>query len=418
MPIYTRLQVPSFDLNWLVLPKDDAVVLIPGGGGAGKTGVKNIVQVAKPTKSGVFEFLQSYDTGLKLCTSVTSGLVEKADSNITIVCLGFDDGSCTLLEAFKLAEESTQIQFKELTSFQADFSPEYSCVNCSQIFSNGTVATGGEDGICRFWKLSHNDEEWTVVKEADLSTQNGSVTSINIHPFKPWICIASKDGSILVVNIDTFTTIGNAISIDAGSGGSSQALKLECRGACFSNSGNNLFTLQCARRGSSSHLVKWTISSSPKEEQKDTSSQSPEKDVNGEAIVKLNIIPERVFVVSQGPSSCLCSSPIPSKGLSPGSDDESCIAVGASDGSITIVRQKNLLKVLSCSCHEFPVTGMAFSPMPLDDDGQLLLSCSADYALAVNRVTTFDISKHFVWMTVFIMMILIAYMFYINRSNL
>lgn len=214
MSIYTKLQVPSFDLNWLVLPNSgDVVVLIPGGGGSSKTGVNNILQVAKPTGSGVFEFLASYSTGLKLCTSVSSGLVEKADSNIIITCLGYDDGTCTLLETFK-GKDGLNIEFRELTSFQADFSVEFSCINCSQIFCNGTIATGGEDGVCRLWKLSHNDEKWTVLKECDLCTQKGSITSICIHPFKPWVCVASKDGSILVVNTDSFSVIGEATSID------------------------------------------------------------------------------------------------------------------------------------------------------------------------------------------------------------
>jgi WD40 repeat protein len=162
---------------------------------------------------GVFEFLKSYDTGSKLCVSVNSALVEKADSNVIIICLGFDDGTCTILETFK-NKDDPNIEFRELISFQADFAEVDSCINCSQIFSNGTIATGGEDGICRLWRLSHNDEKWTVVKECTLSTHKSPISSINAHPFKPWVCVASRDGSIVVVNTDSFLVIGQAFSIN------------------------------------------------------------------------------------------------------------------------------------------------------------------------------------------------------------
>ena len=181
---------------------NDFVVLVPGGGGSAKTGVKNMVQVAKPTKSGVFEFLKSFDTGAKLCTSVSSGLIEKADANMIVACLGFDDGTCTLVE-ISVNEEapradknnvyySPDIEFVELISFKADFAVKDSFIKSSQIFLNGTIATGGEDGVCRLWKLSHNDQRWTVIRECELSKQAGPITSIACHPFKPWICVSSK----------------------------------------------------------------------------------------------------------------------------------------------------------------------------------------------------------------------------------
>jgi hypothetical protein len=82
-----------------------------------------------------------------------------------------------------------------------------------------------------------------------------------------------------------------------------QASKTECRGACFSSSGNNLFSIQNALVNPKlSHLVKWTISSSPKEESKDSNASSsspdssPEKDEaanEAEISSKLNITPEK-----------------------------------------------------------------------------------------------------------------------------
>ena len=219
MPIYTKLQAPSFDLEWLTLGPDsgEGVVLIPGGGGASKTGVTNVLQVAQPSEAGVFEFLTGYDTGIKLCISVSSGLVEKADGNISVVCLGFDNGSCTLLEAMK-EEQSSSINFRELTSFQADFSPEHSSVNCSHIFANGSILTGGEDGTSRLWRLSHNENAWTASKDSDICTQLGSVTSINVHPFKPLVCISAKDGTVNIYNMDSAVIVGRAHSTSGKNG--------------------------------------------------------------------------------------------------------------------------------------------------------------------------------------------------------
>lgn len=212
MPIYTKLLAPSFDLDWLMVPPDTrGALLIPGGGGASKTGVKNVLQVAKPTDTGVFEFLDGYDTGSKLCTSVSSGLVEKADGNIPVVCLGFDDGFCTLLEVIR-AEDNSNVCFRELIAFQADFSEKFSSVNCSHIFSNGSILTGGEDGTCRLWRLSHNNNSWTASKDSDICAQQGSVTSINVHPFKPLVCISSKDGTVNVFNLDSGVVVGRASS--------------------------------------------------------------------------------------------------------------------------------------------------------------------------------------------------------------
>jgi hypothetical protein len=41
---YTKLQVPSFDLTWLKV-NDRFILLAPGGGGATKSGLKNVLQI-------------------------------------------------------------------------------------------------------------------------------------------------------------------------------------------------------------------------------------------------------------------------------------------------------------------------------------------------------------------------------------
>jgi hypothetical protein len=80
-----HLKVPAFDLTWYEIIQNDrpyVFVLIPGGGGSAKTGVKNQIMMGKaaypPGKE--FEFEDSYLTdadGLtSLCTGVTYGVIE------------------------------------------------------------------------------------------------------------------------------------------------------------------------------------------------------------------------------------------------------------------------------------------------------------------------------------------------------
>jgi hypothetical protein len=75
MPIYSRLDSPSYDLGWLDLPNDDAVMLLPGGGGSTKSGIKNLVQVAKVSKKG-FKFLPGVNTEDNLPCAVSSGRIK------------------------------------------------------------------------------------------------------------------------------------------------------------------------------------------------------------------------------------------------------------------------------------------------------------------------------------------------------
>ena len=78
MPLFGRLTAPTFDLCWSK-PKDgDDIILIPGGGGASKTGVKNLIHIANLSVKG-FEFQESIktdtDTKSNLCSSITSEII-------------------------------------------------------------------------------------------------------------------------------------------------------------------------------------------------------------------------------------------------------------------------------------------------------------------------------------------------------
>ncbi len=78
MPIFSRLSIPAFDLCWLHLIDGNSLVLICGGGGAMKSGVKNEIQMAI-VEGNEIKFLPSFGTDIlsksNLCTAISSGII-------------------------------------------------------------------------------------------------------------------------------------------------------------------------------------------------------------------------------------------------------------------------------------------------------------------------------------------------------
>lgn len=93
--------------------------------------------------------------------------------------------------------------------------------------------------------------------------------------------------------------------------------------------------------------------------------------------VTVSAKPLDVLAVAKVPCTRLCSSALHKR-----------LAVGASDGSITVVSYDGpkFVKTLVQPCHELPVTGLSFAPTEalshtkFDD---IVVSCSADYALSM-----------------------------------
>ena len=73
MAKFQRLKVPSFDLSSCE-QKGTSYILIPGGGGSTKSGVKNQIQVAKVSGGKEPEFKDSYLTDTEDKTNLCSGL--------------------------------------------------------------------------------------------------------------------------------------------------------------------------------------------------------------------------------------------------------------------------------------------------------------------------------------------------------
>lgn len=74
-----RLKIPTFDLSW-VKYRDVAYVLLSGGGGSAKSGVKNQILVERHNGGHKFELSNGFFTDegarLGLCSGVTVGTLK------------------------------------------------------------------------------------------------------------------------------------------------------------------------------------------------------------------------------------------------------------------------------------------------------------------------------------------------------
>jgi hypothetical protein len=83
-----RLKVPAFDLSWYEFAHKEqphVFLLMPGGGGSTKSGVKNQIILAKSEYPGgnELEFVDPYltdsDGVMALCTGIAHGVIQVRD---------------------------------------------------------------------------------------------------------------------------------------------------------------------------------------------------------------------------------------------------------------------------------------------------------------------------------------------------
>jgi hypothetical protein len=76
---FHRLSVPSFDLKWCSLFEDSNLLLLCGGGGGTKSGVKNQLQIVRIIDPSKIEVVTSYitddETTRRLCCGVATGKI-------------------------------------------------------------------------------------------------------------------------------------------------------------------------------------------------------------------------------------------------------------------------------------------------------------------------------------------------------
>ncbi len=432
------LKVPAFDLTWLDFDNgDEAVALVPGGGGSTKSGVKNQIQIVSPDEKALtYTCLEGYltDSGGEggdgttgLCSGASTGTLK---NGVTVVCTLIDDKFLLLAvdiaggsssspsskssstpssssrspsSSSSKAKTPLSFAFTRLAEVKADFSDNgngvISTVNTSCIVnvtkvecldticrrvSHDYIITGGQDGVVRLWKVAVEDEDeeedtkYSITKVKDLATHTGAVMSVSYYSDEEnqWAVSSSRDGMIKIFDLADLKQIADVPFMSDGlSGTGSKAMTSEpqCRGAVLSRS---------ADAGGVMFLY---------------SIQSPFKgpahlvqwSVQAKESQKgLNVVPVKALYISKMPVTRLAIS-----------NDGLFLAVGDADGVVHILRtQTSLTKYTYFKCHDLSVTGLAFAPTKIAAKAgavALLASASADRKLAVMPVGTYS-----TWFTV------------------
>jgi WD40 repeat protein len=211
LPVFNRLEVPSFGLVWLTIDdtRGDAFVLIPGGGGSTKSGVKNQIQIGRiiDDKIGGMKFMKRFETDVDGKSVLCSGVAVGTYMGTKIVCALLDN-ICAILTAEKVGDD---LVLKRVADFKADFSEDGS-VNCACILPSGHIVTGGDDGICRLWAVGYINNEDTekpcIWRVRMLSTMKGHAAAIMDIAYHPHSTLVSRVNRVRsTVSIDQFLSI-------------------------------------------------------------------------------------------------------------------------------------------------------------------------------------------------------------------
>jgi WD40 repeat protein len=166
-----------------------------------------------------------------------------------------------------------------------------------------------------------------------------------------------------------------AIDVASGPSQNNSLLSFQCRGCVFSADGKQLYTILCGRKGAT-HLVKFSL-----------------KFDDQNRII--DAVPNKTVIANKDPSTCLVMS-----------DNGEFLAVGCSNGFVTVLRTDALSKVISRACHDdYPVTGVVFASSVVtkaENSNCYFLTCSVD-----NRMATVILRKRLTLLLIFAFMLLL-----------
>mmetsp|Transcript_30612 Transcript_30612/g.33447 ORF Transcript_30612/g.33447 Transcript_30612/m.33447 type:complete len:428 (-) Transcript_30612:87-1370(-) len=402
-----RLKVPAFDLSWYEFAHKEqphVFLLMPGGGGSTKSGVKNQIILAKSEYPGgnELEFVDPYltdsDGVMALCTGIAHGVIQGKDMILALV-----DAFCLVLEV-SMDEEKKSLRFERRVRFQVDFHEETPSANTCLIMSFGAVVTAGEDGTVRTWLIDEEKGEWKASKIFDLKDHTAPVSALSEHPSEPWVVSAGKDGSCKIWDVKNGSLlIDIPYLIDGIPNFDAKKMKMECRGVHFSIDGDSIYSIQSPRKGST-YLIKWGIEKKEEKvvdkvesEDEDEKKLSDKKEQSKTTTVLVTFY-DKKKEVHKVPSTRLAMS-----------EDGKYLAIGASDGSVSVVEVEKLKEVKKVSCHDLPVTGLGFAPQHLTKEKELdffIATCSADNKLNLIKVKGYSPITRFLIILVLIVVIL------------
>mmetsp|Transcript_9078 Transcript_9078/g.15051 ORF Transcript_9078/g.15051 Transcript_9078/m.15051 type:complete len:494 (+) Transcript_9078:43-1524(+) len=465
MANFHRLLVPSFDVAWCALSEDDQVALIAGGGGSFKSGVKNQIQIARVYDGDKVTFMDSYITDMesnrRLCCGLACGTI--GEHSVVVALL---DSDCVILALEMNADSSSVVSFTQKADFRADFATEDSSLNCCLVTRTGLVVTGGEDHICRVWRidgdLSLGSTPWKVTLSAALLGHDGPVMALSFHPSEQWLCTAAKDGSCKIwdaeaaavadrkskqsqvsgtnssprvdeekddagkeaaaaaaaaaaisaalmvcdvpCNVDGVTGTGSASAAAVLSplNGKAGGPTMQCRGCCFSTCGQFLYSIQSGKRGPT-HLIQWSL------RRKNIAAGTSDTSAAGSAKEKAkNTIDAAALECI--PVKMVVAAPVPCTSLQLDLTGD-FLAVGSSEGRVVCFStQHHLRQLASFACHDLPVTGMGFAPPNLAHSlgmKAVITTCSADRKLAVLKVGGYSVCFKITMLLVLLMVLII-----------
>lgn len=446
MSVYrTKANFPAFDLCWLTVPLSPLLVddvhttadgpaivsylLLAGGGGSAKSGITNSIQIAtyNESKTGydVIDYLKTdTDDHSVLCNSVSCGYMY----NRSVICAVISN-KCRIYFVSYLNDSDTataaattdddkesvvlnqaKLKVTRFVEFESDYAAESPCVNASYVMKTSpTIVTAGDDGICRLWQICQSTNAgvatWKAAKRHELLGHKGPIMAVSIDSEEKLLCTASKDGSCKIWFVST-----GAMAIDiphaTGLGGSviDSKKSIECRGCCFSSSGESLYTLQCVK-GTASNLILWSFQrgiSTSNGSRSRSSGSGDEIDLS-----EIKAVPVKTVLVSKVPCTRLSIN-----------DCGEYIAVGIADGALSVFSSDSLKKTTHVTCHDFSVTGIGFAPTYIADMFNckaVLSSCSVDNCIGILRVSPTSTVYIYVLISIISLLftLVLAYMSYI-----
>ncbi|TMW66694.1 hypothetical protein Poli38472_014006 [Pythium oligandrum] len=258
---------------------------ICGGGGSLKSGIKNTVDIYQLSDSDPTGFVKdiSADTGIELA----SGVAFSHDGVLIAVSV---NASCWIYEIDK-----QQKAMKLLITFRTDFAAEESSQTSACFVGNGTLLTGGEDGVVRVWQLSQDltphdkaagtssalasatpdnkpsvgdiavSDSYKVTLTREYRGHTKRIREIHVEPsHRNLVASSSEDQSCHLWRLNEFSPVFK-FSKDDAIDTAYQMLKLkplvgvkkhQFRCVRFSNDGRSLFTVLTPARGDTL-LLKW-----------------------------------------------------------------------------------------------------------------------------------------------------------------
>ena len=218
---HNYLPIPIWSLclykNW---------VLISGGGGGKKFGVKNMLMIYKPY---TMELLKEEDTEEELLSSITT--LPKKD--ILVAAITKD------IQLFKITDDLKLIKLVRVSCEQTK--------NLGMVRGNSVetmLISGGEEGYLRVWKVQ---SEKSLQKSLDINTFS-EITCCDIS--LQFICAALKNKTCALYSVET------GLKLKSLQFGENISAPLMVKSCYFS--GSYLMTLETGVR-SASYLSKWKL---------------------------------------------------------------------------------------------------------------------------------------------------------------